>query len=546
MPTCKGDGAEKASGNMGENISEKDVEQNFHKCIQKYYEYRKLHPYYYLDWRTNGENAKQCKIILHEIADALRPVVDQVVSEFGKLPYSIRVSSGASYFPKNPWIAILFHGETPTDGIYPVLGFWGEDSMGFLLGCTESCQNPKPGFAEKYCRIGNVSDKAAKALFVKAGVEDYGHLALSETTLIATYETAVSYSQLKSAIFGAIKIYCEFKQLNNSAAISTQITRPNDKNSIKDEKSWCKEVVVEDFYKILNEISALNNEKSSCWVFRGQGFEKWGLESGLGRGVQYDEDVINESVTIGRSLKERESLALYEFSSQARSEGIYRDFSKLDLLSLMQHYEGCTRLLDFTFSPLVAFFWAIHQNDDMRAKVNGFLSKYEREIADGVMVETARDVLNGAGFCIWAINLSDVLHEYEGVNIFEKIAASSRFSEMILDDVEMEKLPSVCGIDVVRPKINNARIAAQEGLFLMPRFLGKSFETNLIHSLPYSKRKGKIENTSQYSVLKYVFKREAIDEARRFVANMRITYKMIYPDITGLAKSVTEQISYRD
>ena len=43
-----------------------------------------------------------------------------------------------------------------------------------------------------------------------------------------------------------------------------------------------------------------------------------------------------------------------------------------------------------------------------------------------------------------------------------------------------------------------------------------------------------------------MFKREAIDEARRFVANMRITYKMIYPDITGLAKSVTEQISYRD
>ena len=112
--------------------------------IRAYYEYRRSHPYYYKEWTTNSEVVIGCKKILDAIADHIKKIVTQIV---GDRIFTIKVSQGASYFPKVPWIGLMFEGETPTDGVYPVIVFF---EKGLVVGCVESLMKPQRDFSAKF------------------------------------------------------------------------------------------------------------------------------------------------------------------------------------------------------------------------------------------------------------------------------------------------------------------------------------------------------------------------------------------------------------
>jgi len=99
------------------------------------------------------------------------------------------------------------------------------------------------------------------------------------------------------------------------------------------------------------------------WVYRGQTNSSWLLESSLFRSFQ---DVIAlTDVSRGKpkklARKSHERVALKKFISAAAQYDVPlpSHADPLEWLSVMQHYGAPTRLLDATFSPYVAAYFAI-------------------------------------------------------------------------------------------------------------------------------------------------------------------------------------------
>lgn len=121
-------------------MSQFDIEK-FKDALFKFKEL-KAKPYDHNEWKTNGSLADQCSKILESIKETL----SDVSAEWGMADAEIYVSKGAGNFPKDPWIGILFEGEKPTDGVYPVLGFY-ED--GLTICCVESFSQPQADFSSR-------------------------------------------------------------------------------------------------------------------------------------------------------------------------------------------------------------------------------------------------------------------------------------------------------------------------------------------------------------------------------------------------------------
>ena len=119
--------------------------------------------------------------------------------------------------------------------------------------------------------------------------------------------------------------------------------------------------------KYLNKLSKF---PSGC-AFRGQVKSKWLLHSGATRRlIKYYSEDVTQNPSFSQIYVNYHSAVLI---NPAHTNGFDIDdghqVSDLQLLAKLQHFEAATGLLDFTWNPLVALWFACKDNDNCDGKV---------------------------------------------------------------------------------------------------------------------------------------------------------------------------------
>ena len=180
-------------------------------------------------------------------------------------------------------------------------------------------------------------------------------------------------------------------------------------------------------------------------------------------------------------------------------------------LSLMQHYGAPTRLLDWTFSPFIAAFFALDHlldSKDAEAAVVWELSgaTTSNKTVRAFIPEPLRIAFDdySAGRC------------------------DSAFRRVFLEAEE-----PVAFVSPVNPYTLSERLVIQQGTFLCPGDVTVPFESNL-YAMPG------IEG----SMRRIVLSRGVLHTAFEGLYKMNITYATLFPGLDGYAKNLRHRIGF--
>ncbi len=226
----------------------------------------------------------------------------------------------------------------------------------------------------------------------------------------------------------------------------------------------------------------------SNWAFRGERDERWPLYSSLSRYF------MNFGVAPG-AWPEQESRILRIFKRKAhqfldKPPDVEDDFQ---WLALMQHHGAPTRLIDFTWSPYVAVFFAL-----------------ERSTADGV---------------VWAMNPARIDSSRNPKPVRMDPRVKGNFRRYYLKGNHHF-------IWMGEPHNMNRRLIAQSGTFAVPSALNVPIEGMLSDADP--------ENI----LAKIVVNQNVREVGMRELYRMNITYATLFPDLDGLAKSLGYELEF--
>lgn len=148
------------------------------------------------------------------------------------------------------------------------------------------------------------------------------------------------------------------------------------------------------------------------WVFRGHSDRSWLIESTFARFCRQHDRNIAKKWLPGR---EREAIRKFQKAGHQFLSHLPADDDKLGWLAVMRHYGAPTRLLDFTYSPVTALFFAasnpfrsfsdrltvhaIHTQSVMQraCQVLGKNKNYKLQVADLQLDNNAKQTLDFVG-----------------------------------------------------------------------------------------------------------------------------------------------------
>jgi len=238
----------------------------------------------------------------------------------------------------------------------------------------------------------------------------------------------------------------------------------------------------------------LEDLANAGWAFRGQSDSTWPLESSLTRYLKSFRDDRND-------WPDRERHILHTFKRKAHLllPRTPEPGETLEWLALMQHHGAPTRLLDFSWSPYVAAFFAVE-----RATANAAIWA----------ICSGRHVPNNRGYAI-----SETLNAVIRPEILEQPG-------LVFPKTE-GKIPRAM---IGEPVLMNQRMITQAGTFLIP---GQRIDVSLDSLIP---RDSLLKLTLETSALR----RDTMNN----LYGMNINNAALFPGIDGLARSMGFELEY--
>lgn len=228
------------------------------------------------------------------------------------------------------------------------------------------------------------------------------------------------------------------------------------------------------------------------WIFRGQSNAEWHLESSLHRAFEEAKEIHKSNSGNAKILNkyEHEAVMIDRFKCHAHLylSHLPKEDDLFSWLSLMQHHGAPTRLLDFTFSPFVALFFAL---------------------------EFAKD--NSTVYCINQKEIKNFDDEYFGEDKY-KVYARIFQNKNSEDDAFLLAF---------EPTFANQRLLSQQGLLVATNDLNYTHE--------------KILNTYEIkdeNVVKIIIPPKLRYSGLRKLNQMNISSANIYPGLDGFCKTM--------
>ncbi len=228
------------------------------------------------------------------------------------------------------------------------------------------------------------------------------------------------------------------------------------------------------------------------WAFRGQVTAQWPLVPSLARRLQ----TFSPDPTLW-PLREARSMRVFRRKAHIHLQDLSALDDALRCMALMQHHGAATRLLDFTKSPFVAAFFAL----------------------ESAMEDVA----------VFALNTPKL---WSRAPDFDPALTRGRIDPRQPGNFERyflrNELPVLWFGEPLRM---DSRLTAQSGLFVLPGVLDAPLASILEHY-----------GGSDELLIKYVLPLSIRSEAMLALYRMNVTYAALFPDIDGLARSVSYEL----
>jgi len=245
------------------------------------------------------------------------------------------------------------------------------------------------------------------------------------------------------------------------------------------------------------------------WIFRGLPKESYSLQTSLERAL------VRFGVTFSEAARLEKSL-VHKFQRHAQQYAIDlpADNDLMTWLTLMQHYGSPTRLQDWTYSFFVALYFAVEKPE-------------------------GRD-----RSAVWCLDGAWCADQYKAI-----LKANDKTSLRRLDDDPFIETTETFRkvIDRSKPMLNvypgnafrlNERLIIQQGFFLVPCDISRSFEDNLDALLGHDRRYQ--EHFLKISIDGDV---ELRKEILTHLYTMNITRATLFPGLQGFAESLQTLIA---
>ncbi len=249
------------------------------------------------------------------------------------------------------------------------------------------------------------------------------------------------------------------------------------------------------------ELHALfEGERFRNWAFRGQEDASWPIESSLTR-------ALTRKGIHGSWWRRQEERIIRIFRRKAHLLLTRTPSDFFEWLALMQHHGAPTRLLDFTWSPYVATFFALDRatKDAAIWAISASALQKRQQAEDGESAQRLFDRKTPV-----EERVPDAIHPWN----------SDRLAEFVLSNKKRSVI-------VGEPYHLNRRLIAQSGTFLLP-----CDSREAVESLIASHGGGLDE------IKKIVLEKGMRDTAIKALYTMNLTHATLFPDLDGLARSM--------